>query len=127
VDRYQARKSALNELRTALSGATPKVIVFVDELDRCRPDYAVSYLETIKHVFDVKGMVFVLAMNSEQFANSVRAQFGVVNFPEYLRKFVHRTVKLPKVTQQGSFSLVAHLTDKYGASLFWVGGRVEGE
>ncbi|GAI99518.1 unnamed protein product, partial [marine sediment metagenome] len=28
----------------------PNILIFVDEIDRCRPDYAISYLETIKHV-----------------------------------------------------------------------------
>jgi len=30
------------------------LLIFVDELDRCRPDYAIKYLETIKHIFDIK-------------------------------------------------------------------------
>ena len=33
----------------------------IDELDRCRPDYAITYLETIKHIFSIKGTAFVLA------------------------------------------------------------------
>lgn len=117
IQRYRERKDALKKLRTelltAFAGTSPKVIVFVDELDRCRPDYAVSYLETIKHVFDVKGMVFVLAMNRAQFACSVKAQFGVEDFPQYMRKFVHRTIKLPRVTQQGSKLLFQALAEKF--------------
>lgn len=117
IQLYQDRKAALKNLRAELSAAfggySPKVIVIVDELDRCRPDYAVSYLETIKHVFDVKGMVFVLALNREQFANSVKTQFGVVDFAQYMRKFVHRSVKLPRVTQQGSRNLSQALTENF--------------
>jgi len=37
------------------------ILFLVDELDRCRPDYAISYLETIKHIFDIQGTVFILA------------------------------------------------------------------
>ena len=117
IQRYQDRKAALKNLRTELStafgGKSPKVFVIVDELDRCRPDYAVSYLETIKHVFDVKGMVFVLALYREQFACSVKVQFGVENFAQYMRKFVHCSVKLPKVSQQGSRKLCQALTENY--------------
>jgi len=35
-----------------------KVIIIVDELDRCRPDYAIRVLEIIKHLFDVNGYIF---------------------------------------------------------------------
>ncbi|WAF58355.1 KAP family NTPase [Aeromonas caviae] len=33
--------------------------ILIDELDRCRPSYAVEMLETIKHIFDISGVVFV--------------------------------------------------------------------
>lgn len=42
------------------------IVIFVDELDRCRPDYAVSVLESIKHVFNVNSVQFVLVANLEQ-------------------------------------------------------------
>jgi predicted KAP-like P-loop ATPase len=37
------------------------ILFLVDELDRCRSDYAISYLQTIKHIFDIKAAVFLLA------------------------------------------------------------------
>ena len=100
IEMYQQRIDALkelkSELRTAFGGPNPKVMVFVDELDRCRPDYAVSYLETIKHVFDIEGMVFVLAVDYEQLKGSTMALYGQhLNFEEYFRKFCHRTFLLP--------------------------------
>jgi predicted KAP-like P-loop ATPase len=57
---YERLKKALKE---AFGGDSPKAFIFVDELDRCRPDYAISYLETIKHVFDIHGLVFVLSID----------------------------------------------------------------
>ena len=51
TDAYDRLKEALKE---AFGGDSPKAFIFVDELDRCRPDYAISYLETIKHVFDIQ-------------------------------------------------------------------------
>ncbi|MEL0615029.1 P-loop NTPase fold protein, partial [Marinomonas arenicola] len=47
--------------------------MFVDELDRCRPSYAVEMLESIKHIFDIKGIVFVVATDSEQLQHGVKA------------------------------------------------------
>lgn len=98
---YEKRKEALDILRSRLTesfgGAAPKVLVFVDELDRCRPDYAVTYLETIKHVFNVNGMIFVLAIDQPHLATSAKTLYGAdLDFPEYFRKFCHRTIPLPQ-------------------------------
>ena len=95
--RVEALSNLKSELRGAFGGSETKVIVFVDELDRCRPDYAVSYLETIKHVFDVVGMIFVLAVDCGQLRSSAQALFGSdLNFPDYFRKFCHRTFSFPE-------------------------------
>ena len=73
LDDYQKRRHALSKLKELLRGYfendSPKAFVFIDELDRCRPNYAVSYLETIKHVFDIHGLVFVLAVDYEHLEN----------------------------------------------------------
>ena len=51
-------------------------MVMIDELDRCRPSYAVEFLETAKHLFVVNQVVFVLAINRKQLAHAVRALYG---------------------------------------------------
>ena len=82
-------------LGESFGGEVSKAIVFVDELDRCRPDYAISYLETIKHVFNVKGMIFVLAIDYDQLSNSARALFGSqLDSGGYFSKFYHRLFNL---------------------------------
>ena len=52
-------KKALNEN----DNATENLFVFIDELDRCRPTYAIELLERIKHLLDIDGLVFILAMD----------------------------------------------------------------
>ncbi len=115
---FQARKEALGRLKDALrtlfSNSDRPVLLLVDELDRCRPDFAVQYLETIKHIFDVDGLAFVLAVDLKQLENSARALFGEgLDFPEYFRKFSHRNIQLPKPDKQGIANLVTKYTDKY--------------
>lgn len=93
----QALFVRLRSLLADLAGAsnTP-IFVFVDELDRCRPTYAVEFLETIKHFFDIAGIVFVLGVDKKQLASSARSLFGQqLDFDEYYRKFAHRNVTLP--------------------------------
>jgi hypothetical protein len=115
---FQARKESLGRLKEALRSLFTKdsrpVLLLVDELDRCRPDFAVQYLETIKHIFDVDGLAFVLAVDLKQLENSARALFGDgLDFPEYFRKFAHRNIQLPKPDSQGIANLVTKYTDKY--------------
>ena len=50
--------------------------IFIDELDRCRPSYAVEMLETIKHIFNIEGIVFVVATDTEQLQHAVKAIYG---------------------------------------------------
>jgi hypothetical protein len=114
---YESRLSALRALKEALGKlfeeAKAPGYVFVDELDRCRPDYAVSYIETIKHVFDSPDLVFILAVDKDQLRSSVRALYGELNFDEYYRKFVHRNVTLPALNGERAERLINHYFNRY--------------
>ena len=97
-DHIKADKN-LKALQTALAeiAATKPIILFVDELDRCRPNFAVDMLETIKHTFDVEGVSFVLITNTQQLKASVNHCYGhAVDAQRYLDKFVKFTVALPE-------------------------------
>ncbi|QQR69614.1 MAG: hypothetical protein IPI58_02830 [Alphaproteobacteria bacterium] len=78
-------------------GTTKKLIIFVDELDRCRPTYAIEILECIKHLFNVDGVVFVLAIDIEQLKATIHKIYGSCDDGEgYLRKFIDWQFNLPK-------------------------------
>lgn len=115
---FQKKEKALASLKEALSsffaheGNT--AIFLVDELDRCRPDYAISYLETIKHIFDIPGLTFLLAVDRTQLECSAKALFGRdLNFKEYYRKFVHRNIQLPLPNKQGIQKMVSAYISKH--------------
>ena len=115
---YRNRKDAMNNLKEAIqkhvSSSAPRVLFLVDELDRCRPDYAIAYLETIKHIFNVKGAVFILAADRKQLENSAKTAFGPeLDFDEYYRKFIHREVSLPPISEKGYGSLAKTYIDHY--------------
>ncbi len=73
------------------------VVFFVDELDRCRPDYAVKVLERIKHFFDIPDIVFVLSINKGQLGQSIQGFYGTSGFDsdDYLRRFIDIEYELP--------------------------------
>lgn len=101
---FELRRKAMTELKAAVGALIKEtgglVLFLVDELDRCRPDFAISYLETIKHMFDLEGAVFVIAADRGQLANSARRAFGQdLDFDEYYRKFAHREVTLPALSE----------------------------
>jgi predicted KAP-like P-loop ATPase len=115
---YQGRRDAMKSLKDAIqefvSVSTSQVLFLVDELDRCRPDYAISYLETIKHIFDVKGAVFLLAADREHLEKSAKTAFGLeLDFDEYYRRFVHREVPLPPIVDSGYEKLVLRYVQYY--------------
>ncbi len=72
-------------------------LFFIDELDRCRPDFALELLERIKHIFDIPGIIFVLSVDDRQLLNTIRTTYGAgIDAEDYLRKFIDFGYNLPK-------------------------------
>lgn len=103
-NRADGKLKAMNDFTEALLELTKgdgpeggqRVVFIVDELDRCRPDYALHFLEIIKHFFAVPNVHFVLGVNLESLQNSVKARYGQdIDAETYLKKFIHLTAKLP--------------------------------
>ena len=96
---YLEYEKQLSETKKFLTSWTKKlntpVIIIIDELDRCKPDFAVKTLETLKHFFDIPGFVFILALDETQLKNSVEKLFGTTNFDGYKRKFINNSFILP--------------------------------
>ena len=91
-------KDSLQELANSLWDPDERkpIVVLIDELDRCRPSYAIELLETAKHIFGVDNVVFVLAVNRAELAHSVRVLYGEKFEAEgYLRRFFDIDFMLP--------------------------------
>jgi hypothetical protein len=83
-----------------ISGQRPLVFI-IDELDRCRPPFALNILERIKHIFSVDGVCFLLVTNLEQLEATVRGAYGRDTAARaYLDKFSHLRVRLPERTSE---------------------------
>lgn len=96
-DQVEAEKN-LSTLRDALSdiASTNPIILLIDELDRCRPDFAVLMLETIKHVFDVDNVQIILITNAEQLKATIKHSYGSeTDSHSYLYKFFKYQINLP--------------------------------
>lgn len=94
-------RDCLEQAVESLSGnrdaTVPRRLVFlVDELDRCRPDFAIRALERIKHLFNARGVVFVMAIDDDNLQSAVKALYGEgLNAEKYLRRFFDYEVNLP--------------------------------
>ena len=79
------------------------IVVLIDELDRCRPSYAIELLERVKHILNQEGFVFVFALNKETLEKTVKTMYGEVDPDGYLRRFFDYELVLPE-PDLGEFS-----------------------
>ena len=82
---------------TAIAGRR-KLVFVVDELDRCRPPFALSLLERVKHVFSVENTCFILVAHLRELAKVVERSYGIADGEggRYLEKFYQLRVQLPE-------------------------------
>lgn len=100
ISRFRDGQQAISDMKLRLgeivntlvdAGMKLPITIIVDELDRCRPTYAIKVLEELKHLFDVPGVAFVLGMHGQQLSHSVTAAYGVgFDSRAYLRRFFNR-------------------------------------
>lgn len=77
------------------------LFVLIDELDRCRPPFAIALLERIKHLFEIDQVVFVVATDTRQLSHSVGAVYGAgFNSEGYLARFFNRTYSFEKTSRR---------------------------
>ena len=91
-------KKLLQKIKEAIEEHTKekKLFIIVDELDRARPDYAVHFLEDMKHFFDIENIIFLIAVNREQIETTCKCLYGEnLDFDGYYRKFFKVEIDLP--------------------------------
>ena len=112
-DTYYKFKEMLDLTKKQLAtiASDKPVILVVDELDRCMPDYAIKVLERLHHLFDEDSKVIViLAVDREQLDRTVHHIFGVGALDKenqmcinYLKKFIRFSIPLDTGTISENF------------------------
>jgi hypothetical protein len=103
ISEYTKKKNGITDFKCSLNdfidstGSEKPIVFIIDELDRCRPNYAVALLEQVKHLFAVPGIVFILSIDKEQLGNAIRGVYGSdrIKADEYLRRFIDLEYSLP--------------------------------
>ncbi len=93
-------KGSRHDETTPTEGTPRKLVFVVDELDRCRPTFALSLLERLKHLFSVDEICFVLVAHLPELARMVEKEYGVTSGQRYLEKFYNLRVTLPVIRER---------------------------
>lgn len=101
-DLIQSFRDSLSDIPSSLEGnASGRLVVIIDELDRCKPSFAVEVIEKIKHLFSVKNVVFLLVMHKEQLEEAIKSVYGNnIDAHTYLQKFINIETTIPKRTAE---------------------------
>ncbi len=123
IETFKAKTDPIEEFRKQLSDFIKKIpkkklVLIVDELDRCRPDYAMQTLECIKHFFDIEGLFVIFPTNKEALNDCVKSLYGINNQDRsckenYFQKFFNDERILKKPTNDDYLHIVnQYITDE---------------
>lgn len=94
-------KGHLVQLSRQVAEDTGHPLIFiVDELDRCRPTFAIELLERVKHIFDVPNLVFLFGINRDELCKSLASVYGDIDTDVYLRRFFDFEFNLGEVSSR---------------------------
>ena len=127
---YEIKKALKDDLRLQLTNLAEQVYVqsnskpmvfIIDELDRCRPTFAIELLERVKHIFDIPNMVFVFGLNRDELCSSIKSVYGDINADVYLRRFFDIEFQLLECEPA---AFCNHLIYKYNLETFFNAHRL---
>lgn len=90
-------KRALEATRKGIQKIADRkaVVIIVDELDRCLPEYTIKVLERLHHIFtDLQNVIVIVSMDKTQIEHSIKEIYGEINVDTYLRKFISFKINL---------------------------------
>ena len=100
---YSVYKETLIEMQTAMQAALQesipegKLVIIIDELDRCRPTFAIETLEIVKHIMDVPNVVYLFALDVQQLGAAIKKVYGAeTDATGYLMRFFSYYSRMPE-------------------------------
>ncbi len=98
LDEHTKKQTAIQEFKQCISEISDKIFsdrnkkmpifIIVDELDRCRPTYAVQLLECAKHIFETDGVYIIFGTNKDELIHTINQVYGAkFSASAYLRRF----------------------------------------
>lgn len=92
-----------------------KLVIVIDELDRCRPTFAIETLEIVKHIMDVKDVVYIFSLDVRQLGSAIRQVYGTgTDATGYLMRFFSYYSRMPEADTMKMVRGIAGNIDKIG-------------
>lgn len=120
VTSIEVKREAINSIiQFILNSSDKKLLIIVDELDRCKPTYALEFLEVIKHFFVNDDVVFLFGTNKKELAETIKGEYGN-NFDgyKYLNKFFDFEFSLPDFKKVDYLSFIGQ--NNYRGSYYYM-------
>ena len=133
LEQAQVADSMLDEIEVNLSKADRRIVVMIDDLDRCAPSEIAQSIETISSLTGRKGMIFILAMDHDYIINAVQshyeAQGSSVNGDKYLEKIIQIPfwIPLPEFSEEGSLAKLIGSDSWNALKGTWLDAELEGD
>lgn len=101
LEKMRSRKKIESRVKLFLNRLLPdgcdRLLIIIDELDRCNPEFAVKLLERIKHYFYNDRITFLFSVNIAELQHTVKTHYGSdFNASRYLDRFFDLRVPLSK-------------------------------
>jgi hypothetical protein len=110
ITAYQVEKGHIRDFRIALEALAGSIrtrsgcplVIVVDELDRCKPGYAINFIELVRHAFTNRNIVFILSLNKKQLISSINHYYGLKDDSnDYFNNFISLELTLPSTNALG--------------------------
>ena len=130
LQNYESQRTVRDGLRSQLTELADQVknqsndqplVFIIDELDRCRPTYAIELLERVKHIFNIPNMVFVFGINRDDLCASIKSVYGEIDVDVYLRRFFDVEFQLLECEPA---AFCNHLINRYNLESFFSAHRL---
>jgi predicted KAP-like P-loop ATPase len=96
---YEKLQEILNKLMAEIGNR--QLYIIIDELDRCRPDFALETLERIKHLFHIKNIKYILIYNEKAMNSIINNKYGTgIDANRYIDKFVQFKYQFNNIYRQ---------------------------
>jgi GTPase SAR1 family protein len=92
-----------------------RIVVFVDDLDRCSPEKVIEVFESIKIFLGLDGFIYILGLSHEKISQLIKKKYGFekeIEGEHYIKKIVQIPITLPKWDNKDIVELVKDLLDK---------------
>lgn len=88
-----------------------KIVIVVDNIDRCHKELAFELLLTIKNFLEQKGVIFIIPIDEEEIKKHIKKQGNNPN--EFLRKLFNTTISIKNISEGDLFDFAKKLNDDY--------------